>query len=375
MRKTDYYSYQHNDLPKGCQQCVKGEKLVLFVTGQCNNNCYYCPLSEKKKNKDVVWANEWRVRGKDDVLEEAALCSSKGAGITGGDPLFKLERTIRYIEILKKKFGKKFHIHLYTPLALVTRIKLQKLYNAGLDEIRFHPDVDSPKQWKKIIIAKQFGWDVGIEVPAIPHKRKELKQLINFAKENVDFININELEMSDNNACQLSNFKYKPKDKLSYGVKGSEALAKSVLKSLRKSNINAHYCTAKLKDAVQLRNRIKRRAKSIAHKFDKITEDGTLMRGVIYMKSLMPGYDYRMRLQAARKSFFLKRLYKIKKDIKSAQNLDFDAIHVDRKKLRILTSPARARKMTSYLKENNLVPAIVEEYPTHDAMEAEIEFL
>ena len=375
MKKTDYYSYQLNDMPKGCKQCVNGEKLVLFVTGKCDNSCYYCPLSEQKKNKDSVWANEWKITNKKDVVEEAKLCNSKGAGITGGDPLLRLDRTVKYIEMLKSEFGKSFHIHLYTPLNLVTRLKLKKLHDAGLDEIRFHPNLEKPGEWGRILLAKNFDWDIGIEVPVIPHMNKELRNLIKFAKEHVNFINLNELEMSDSNACQLSNYSYKPRSRLSYGVAGSEQLAKSILKSLSKSSVNVHFCTAKLKDAVQLRNRIKRRAKNIAQKFDKITEDGTLMRGVIYLKSLMPGPDYKLRLQTAKKNFFLKRLYKIKKDIKLEYNLDFDSIYVDRSKLRILTSPQGVKKMSSYLKEKNLVPAIVEEYPTHDALESEIDFL
>jgi len=39
--------------------------------------------------------------------------------------------------------------------------------------------------------------------------------------------------------------------------------------------LNVHYCTAKLKDAVQLTNRIKLRAENIAKPYDLITETGT----------------------------------------------------------------------------------------------------
>ena len=122
LSKTPYFSYKIGELPTGCKFCVKGEKLVLFITGICNRNCFYCPLSEQKKNKDVVYANEWETKPNqfDVIIKEAKLTNAKGAGITGGDPLLVCERTCSTIKKLKKAFGKKFHIHLYTSLNNVT---------------------------------------------------------------------------------------------------------------------------------------------------------------------------------------------------------------------------------------------------------------
>ncbi|MDD5178631.1 MAG: radical SAM protein, partial [Candidatus Nanoarchaeia archaeon] len=173
MERTKYYSYKTGDLCRGCQLCVTGSKLVLFVTGICARNCYYCPLSDEKKNKDLVFANEWKVEKDEDMLKEAELCDSKGAGITGGDPLLRLERTIHYIKLLKEKFGKEFHIHLYTIPESITPSNLKGLYDAGLDEIRFHPDLENNKNWNKISLAFGFKWGVGIEIPVIPGKQEQ----------------------------------------------------------------------------------------------------------------------------------------------------------------------------------------------------------
>ena len=59
MQKTPYHSYKIGTLSKGCQLCVKGSKLVLFLTGLCPRSCYYCPISDKKYKKDVTYADEW----------------------------------------------------------------------------------------------------------------------------------------------------------------------------------------------------------------------------------------------------------------------------------------------------------------------------
>ena len=131
LKQNKYYSYNTKKLPKGCQYCVKGEKLVLFVTGICPRKCYFCPISDDKYGKDVVYANELRIEEKrenineninrnmndikmDNIIQEAKNMKAKGMGITGGDPLARIERTIECIRLLKKTFGKKFHIHLYT---------------------------------------------------------------------------------------------------------------------------------------------------------------------------------------------------------------------------------------------------------------------
>src|SRR3989344_6174745 len=122
IQKTKFYSSKCGALAKGCSLCVTGSKLVLFVTGLCRKKCFYCPISEKKMGKDVIYANEWKLEDENDtksLIEEAKLTEAKGASLTGGDPFAKIDRSARYITLLKKTFGKRFHMHLYAPLDLI----------------------------------------------------------------------------------------------------------------------------------------------------------------------------------------------------------------------------------------------------------------
>lgn len=375
VSKTPFYSWKKGTLPKGCSMCVRGEKLVIFATGLCPNKCFYCPISEQKSGKDVVYANEWKIAREKDILEEAKLTKAKGAGITGGDPLVKLDRVVHYIKLLKKKFGKKFHIHLYTPLTLVNEARLKRLYSAGLDEIRFHPMLDKPNEWPRILLAKQFSWDVGVEIPVIPGKKKETINLIKFIEDKVDFLNLNELEISDTNVNKLVERGFKAKDNLSYAVKGSQVMALDLLKYLRKSRLNVHYCTAQTKDKAQLSRRIKRRALNVAKKFDFVTKDGTLVRGCIYLKNLVPGVGYRKLLEHANRKSILKKLNGMNALIQKKFRIPQSLIAVDPLKLRIVTSISVVDELNSKLKNLGLIPAIIEEYPTWDAMEVDIQFL
>lgn len=343
--KTKYYSYKNGELAKGCKLCVTGHKTVLFVTGLCARGCFYCPISDKKKYRDVVYANEWPIKNTKDIIREAELTEAQGAGFTGGDPLVKLERTVSYIKLLKKRFGRKFHIHLYTSLDLVNENTLKKLHKAGLDEIRLHPNLYSKKLWNRIFLAKKFRWDVGIEIPAIPGAEKQTKQLIDFVKGKVDFLNINELEYSDSTSNQLSKLGFVCKDLSSYGIRGSEELAKKLLRYCKGKIRNVHYCTAKLKDKVQLTNRIKLRAKNVKKPYDTVTSDGMLCRGIIYTKNFKEVVRF---LQS--------------------HSVDKSLFEWDGKKKRVLVASWVLLILKDDVKKR-WKAALVEEYPTYDQLE------
>ena len=73
-------------------------------------------------------------------------------------------------------------------------------------------------------------------------------------------------------------------------------------------NLNVHLCTAKLKDATQLAERIKREAKYSHHKFDIVDKEGMLTRGALYLEELKPGFKYRKKLAEIDKSEFVEKL-------------------------------------------------------------------
>jgi len=271
-------------LPEGCRLCEQGAKMVLFVTGLCSYHCFYCPVNEEKMYRDGIYANERPVLRDEDILEEARAMHALGAGITGGDPLEVPDRVARYITLLKSEFGPSFQTHLYT---MTTDLeKIRTVAAGGLDEIRFHPP---PGLWSRLEMSgfpaavaesRRLGMAVGFEVPLIPERSDDLKSLIAWAETaKLDFVNLDEMEYSDANYARLGVRGYHTKDDESYGVAGADDVARDILSEPHR--ITVHYCTSQYKDAWQLRERIKRAAKVAANAWDVITEDGTLIRGVI----------------------------------------------------------------------------------------------
>jgi len=341
MPRNSFYTKR---LATGCKLCQKGAKMVLLVTGLCKANCFYCPLSEKKKGKDVMYADEMPIETLEEMLEEAELIEAEGTGITGGDPLMVTERTIDAIHMLKNHFGDAHHIHLYT--ATLDKEKVGMLEENGLDEIRFHPPFPL---WKKVErtnfgkLIEGIDIDKGVEIPLIPHLRDDTIHFLNEVdKYGLDFINLNELEFSITNLDALDAFGYRAKNDESVAALGSEKMAYEILEIDFETPI--HYCSASFKDAIQLRKRIERRARNVAKIYEVITEDGTLLKGVIMAE--------KGRMEEIRKKF----------------EIDEKLIGWNEEKRWIETSPFILEEIADYLPYKCY---LVEEYPTADHLEVE----
>jgi hypothetical protein len=291
-----------------------------------------------------VYANERPAKSTQDVIGEAKLMDALGTGITGGDPSLRFRRTLHYIRLLKRKFGEKHHIHMYCGGEL-SREQLHKLKRAGLDEIRFHTWSVGPVER-----ALRAGLKAGVEIPAIPN---EYTRIITFLREldqiGCAFVNLNELEFSDTNLSQLKARGFEIKSDESMAVKGSEETAVRVLKwAAANTSLDIHYCPSALKDAVQLRNRLKRRAKNVARKHEAVTEEGLLVKGVI-------------------QNLPFDKLAPVRRRLMSKYGVPPTLVVIDPQKRRIELHWLVAKKLAKL--EPELKFALIEEYPTYDRLE------
>jgi len=294
-----------------------------------------------------------------EIIEEAELMDAEGTGITGGEPLMRLDRTCEIMLELKRRFGSDHHIHLYTRTP-ADRDTLTRLKKAGLDEIRFHIPVerrrdggtDHPDYADSFRACKEIGLDFGVEVPIFPDREGELANLARFAGEyGADFVNLNELEMNYINCRILGRKGYSTAGDISSSVAGSADVGERVVKRYSDhEGMNIHLCTVAFKDGVQLTNRIGRRARKVKRPFEEISEDNTLLRALIEceptkdnMTSLMDEYDIPEEMMA-----------------------------VDEKNKCLTTAWYIAEEISPYIPYRCV---IIEEYPTHDRLEVERRYL
>lgn len=266
----------------GCTFCHQGAKMVLFITGVCMHDCWYCPLSRERKGKDQVYANEHRVSSPEEAVAEAKNMRALGTGITGGEPLARLERVVRYATRLKEEFSQEHHIHLYTSCA-PTEKELTAL-SGIVDEIRMHPPTEYWGDILKsdyIVAAKQaasMGFETGFEVPSLP----EIDLLIP-ALPYLDFLNINELEWGESNAPEMRRRQLALEDSVHNAVEGSRAWSRNICRHEK-----VYFCSSAFKDSVQLRMRLIRIAENTARAFDEISDDGTIIYGRIEHARAIP---------------------------------------------------------------------------------------
>jgi len=261
--------------------------------------------------------------------------------------------------LLKDNFGSDFHIHLYTS-GVKNSEHIEDLVSTGLDEIRFHP---LPQDWKdmeksqvihSIKTALETDVDVAIEIPSIPKMEEDMFKIIRWASDfGIKWINLNELEYSETNTKELNRRSYTVNADISAAVLGSEETAKEVVSRCAREDLalGVHYCSSSFKDGIQLRNRLKRRAKNIAREFDVITEEGTLLKGVISSKKLPLTQVYNL----------LTDEYKIKEKY----------IEINHDKNRVEMALWILEKIALNLRKKKMDCYIVEEYPTADALEVE----
>lgn len=258
--------------------------MVLFVTGRCRRTCWYCPLSRERKGRDVIFANERQVSSPAGAIEVAESMSALGTGVTGGEPLLELDRVVDYSRSLKEHFGPNHQIHLYTGLAPdeTTLRRLQGL----VDEIRLHPPYEvwphilDTEFARSAVLAREMGFLIGIEVPALPGI-EDLAVTLPL----LDFLNINELEWGETCADAMRERGLELEDGVHNAVLGARQWAERLT-----GDPKIHFCSSVFKDSVQLRERLKRIAANTARPFDEVTDDGTVVYGVLEPEGSVDGF-------------------------------------------------------------------------------------
>lgn len=271
-----YYNIRRGYVARGCDLCLVGAKAVIFITGLCRYRCFYCPVSKERFGKDVMYVNDIAVHSTDEAVEEVAKSGAVGAAITGGDPLEVPERVIEISQALKRTLGREFHIHLYTRPTSLSGATVNALINSGVDEVRLHLISwgEARGRLPYIMALKYAGISVGVEVPAVPGLEANMAEAINaLARLSlIDFVNINELDVSESNIDALRALGYR----IGGGsVLGSMESAKRLMDMIE--GVPVHICRSRSKDLFQIGARVFREAQIAAEPHEYVEDDGSIV--------------------------------------------------------------------------------------------------
>tara|TARA_B100001093_G_scaffold224852_2_gene215469 strand:+ start:21842 stop:22936 length:1095 start_codon:yes stop_codon:yes gene_type:complete len=267
---------------EGCVQCQRGSKMVLFVTGKCHWGCDYCPLSDNRRESPDMFANERRCTTWDEVIEEGHAMNATGTGITGGDPMLDLEKSLEAVRQLKSAFGETHHVHIYTSIPFKAE-RAKDFGEAGLDEIRFHLLDGTVGKYLSVMQAcRDADINVGVELPCEPDKENQLFALLDELDSSpVQFLNLNELEITVGNQENMDVRGFNLSGGITAAAEGSAELALRLKEASQPLDFHLKFCSARFKDAGQLRARFRRRGQATLRPYEVLTNDDTIAFGAI----------------------------------------------------------------------------------------------
>ncbi|MBI9053346.1 MAG: radical SAM protein [Bacteroidales bacterium] len=265
-----------NRLSKGCQLCGKGEWSCLFITGKCNANCFYCPTSQ---NKDGIPSTQGTsFDNVEDYIQYLDYFGFKGASLSGGEPLIVFDRTLHYIKSIKKFFGDKLYLWMYTNGILGSVERYNQLAAAGIDEIRF--DIGATNyDLKYLQLAKDIIPNLTVEIPAVPEEFEKLKQVIpELIKMGVKNMNLHQMRLTNYNAPKLLNRDYTYLHGEHATVLESEITALKIIEFVAENNldIGINYCAFHFKNRFQKAGFRKKIASKFIDSNSQLTENGFL---------------------------------------------------------------------------------------------------
>ncbi len=217
----------YGPLSPGCLHCGNGDWSCLFINQVCNADCFYCPMEPARREAPPPTAHGIDFPDPNVYIEFIRKAGFHGIGLSGGEPLLNMDRTVAYAEKIRSELSDSVYLWLYTNGILATEGRLQRLYEAGIDEIRF--DISAINySLKPLRRARELPWTCTVEIPAIPEDEERLAKLLPALDDTgVDHLHLHQLTM---NPWNEQRFRGRPYTMLFHP---SMAVAESELSALR----------------------------------------------------------------------------------------------------------------------------------------------
>ena len=280
-------------LSPGCLVCGAGSWSCLFINGLCNARCFYCPSEQTSRSEPTT--NGLVFAHPQDYLDYLERFEFTGASISGGEPFLSFEKTLLFVSKIKRKFGSRMYVWLYTNGIAVTREKLERLRDADLDEIRF--DISAHRyDLENLGMATELIKTVTVEIPAIPEDEDRLRTLLPRLEEmGVKHLNLHDLRCTTHNCTHLMRRGYRFLHGAKVTVLDSELVALRLIDYAQDQRIElpVHYCSFIYKERFQTSGHRKRLARFCSKPFESVTDVGAIRR--ISLKTEPPKIERIMR--------------------------------------------------------------------------------
>lgn len=269
-------------LSPGCLHCIEGDWACNFINRLCNRDCFFCKRSHSLVREELE-PETWGFFFPDPTahLNYLRTFHIKGVSFSGGEPLLVKERLLHHMAAVRDELGDSVYIWMYTNGDLLDSSALEELRNAGLDEIRINIAA-SEYDLSPARMAREYIRTVTVEIPCIPEDHQKLKALLpEIRKAGVDFLNIHQLSVEEQNCRELMRHKYHfTGDYPGITVYESEICALKLLLHAVENGIDlpVNYCTSPYKHRFQGRGYRKQRASAFPRAFEELTATGHLRR-------------------------------------------------------------------------------------------------
>ena len=164
-------------LSPGCVICGESNWSCAFLTHRCPAKCFFCLRSIVLWEPRQPYTDSISFGSCNDYAKYIELFDYKGVSISGGDALSDFNGLLKHISSVKKRLGDDVYLWAYTSGLELSRNKLKRLKNVGLNEIRFNIASNSYNT-APLKLAAEWIDTVTVEIPAIPEDFGRLTTLL-----------------------------------------------------------------------------------------------------------------------------------------------------------------------------------------------------
>lgn len=245
----------YGELSPGCVSCVQSTMSCCFMNHSCTADCFFCPQDRSRKTEHGPRAEGIVFDDPDAYVEYLQYFGYEGVGFSGGEPLLVINKLLTCIERIKKQFGSRMYVWLYTNGDMAGEDNLRALRDAGLDEIRFNLSARG-YDLKPVALACKLLQTVTVEIPVIPEDYDQVRKCLEqMAQSGVTSLNLHQLNVTEHNYRNMTGRNYTILPCVEHGpvIVESERDALRLMKyaAEKKLPLSVHYCSTIYKQRYQ----------------------------------------------------------------------------------------------------------------------------